>query len=176
MNSWNRIIIGVLILSNVVFGVLWQRSREAEASLQHEMAAAGLSPDQALLTKADATFSKDDLASLKKILDEHPQIINETYGNGHSTLIIGAAWWGKTDEVEELLNRKADLTARNRLGRTALHACINNGGSVELVKMLLEHGADVSLVDNSGKTPMKLALEKNRPEIVDLLRQQGAKD
>ena len=41
--------------------------------------------------------------------------------------------------------------------------------------MLLEHGADVEVKANDGKTALQRAAEKGRDEVVKLLREHGAK-
>jgi len=128
-----------------------------------------------LMQSADDAISKDDLPLLKQLLDAHPEIINQSYGGGRHTLLFAAAWGGNADAVEELLSRKANVNARNKLGRTPLFGCINNKGTKEIAQMLLDHGADFTIANNNGKTPLKVAIEKNRQDIADLLRQKGAK-
>ena len=40
-----------------------------------------------------------------------------------------------------------------------------------MVSWLLANGADASLKDYNGRTPLELALENNDPEIANLLKQ-----
>ena len=42
--------------------------------------------------------------------------------------------------------------------------------------MLTNKGADVNAKDNAGKTPLALAVEKDKKEIAELLRKHGAKE
>ena len=59
-------------------------------------------------------------------------------------------------------------------GRTALHEC---PASPEFVKLLLDHGADPSLRDADGKTPLDRARESGSPsarEVVELLEAASA--
>jgi ankyrin repeat protein len=44
-----------------------------------------------------------------------------------------------------------------------------------MAAMLLDHGADFTIADKNGETPLKLAIENNRQDIVELLQQHGAK-
>jgi hypothetical protein len=48
------------------------------------------------------------------------------------------------------------------------------GEAVEAVTMLLDRGAEVNGVDNTGDTPMHGAAAANYPRVVNLLAQRGA--
>jgi ankyrin repeat protein len=49
--------------------------------------------------------------------------------------------------------------------------------SVDAVKHLLEHGAEVNALDNAGKTPLGVALENKREkELIALLRESGGEE
>ncbi len=47
-------------------------------------------------------------------------------------------------------------------------------GNVELVKFLLENGADANAKTANGKTPLIFAREKGGDDVVDLLRKHGS--
>ena len=64
---------------------------------------------------------------------------------------------------------KTTVNARSEVGMTALHyACLQN--DKEMVKLLLEAGADISAVDKGGFTPMSTAQEKRHKGIVRVLQ------
>ena len=46
--------------------------------------------------------------------------------------------------------------------------------NIEIVKLLLEHGADINLPDNYGHTALMMASLEGNTEIVRLLLDQGA--
>jgi ankyrin repeat protein len=50
-----------------------------------------------------------------------------------------------------------------------------NENYLKIVRMLLEKGAKVDVLDNYGKTPLDQAIENGDKEIVDLLRKHGGK-
>jgi hypothetical protein len=48
-------------------------------------------------------------------------------------------------------------------------------GKKEALHMILEAGADPNLADGKGMTPLKLAEERKRTEIMDVLKAAGAR-
>ncbi|MEA5592963.1 ankyrin repeat domain-containing protein [Rivularia sp. UHCC 0363] len=73
----------------------------------------------------------------------------------------------RAEVIKLLVNRGADVNARNDNGETAMIVACNNADSV---KALIEAGADVNLQDNEGNTVMMLA----DWSVQQLLRQAGA--
>ena len=71
------------------------------------------------------------------------------------------------------LAKGADANARDRHDGPALHWAV---GSVkaETVKLLLDHGPEVSARDAQGQTALGLAEARGRERIAELLRQAGA--
>jgi ankyrin repeat protein len=81
--------------------------------------------------------------------------------------------------VRELLTTTdINVNLTNFVGWTALIEAIilRDGGSVqqEIVRLLLEHGANPHLTDKWGVAPVELARGKGYTEIVDILVQYGA--
>jgi ankyrin repeat protein len=88
---------------------------------------------------------------------------------------LHAALFGlRVEAARMLILAGADVTpARGgsgapRAGWTALHYCAAQG-FVELVELLVEHGADINAQDEQGKTPLTIALESAQPVVADLL-------
>ena len=59
----------------------------------------------------------------------------------------------------------------------ARHRCLwhQNEGHVEVVRLLLEYGADPSACDKSGVSPSQVASRKGHQQIVQLLSEYAAK-
>jgi hypothetical protein len=75
-----------------------------------------------------------------------------------------------------LLDQGADVNAKFRYGTTALFKA-SERGHVEIVKLLLARGADVSVKDTFyGATAMTWALDNDHLEIVTLLLQKSPSD
>jgi ankyrin repeat protein len=81
--------------------------------------------------------------------------------------------WGFTAMVRAQL--AADPTLVNVMdGVTSpLHEAARNDRT-EVARLLLEHGANVSLADGEGKTPHQLAMEMGHVSVAELLRGAGA--
>ena len=68
-----------------------------------------------------------------------------------------------------LLERGVDVNAKDKSCSTALHLALQERRGVELARLLLEHGADVEVVDDRGRTPLEVASWQQRDEITTLL-------
>ena len=69
----------------------------------------------------------------------------------------------------------ADVLAVDSGLSSALHYAVENGDHLA-ARLLLEHGADVDQPDHRGRTPIELAVERNREELIGLLRAARKKD
>ena len=95
------------------------------------------------------------------------------------TALIPAAERGHIEIIKELLTRTdVDINHVNRLGWTALLEAIilGEGGErhIEVVRLLIEAGADVNLADSHGVTPLRHAKQRGQQRIVELLQAAGA--
>ena len=97
---------------------------------------------------------------------------------GECTPLIIACMNSREEAVRLLLETSAgacklDLFDVN--GRTALHAAVQAGNEV-IVRLLLDHGADVRAFDNDGNTPLIAAATAGRVEALQLLLGTGRVD
>lgn len=81
---------------------------------------------------------------------------------------------GDVAAVKVFLDKGVSVNEKTRYGATALsYAC--DRSNVELVKLLLERGADVNVKDTFyGEVPLGWALSKRNAQIVKLLLDKGA--
>jgi ankyrin repeat protein len=82
-----------------------------------------------------------------------------------------------TNITHFLLERGADVNARNSDGSTALIVALGLGDvRLETIRMLLDNNADPNLKDDSGATPLNGARGRQLTDITKLLVNRGAKD
>jgi ankyrin repeat protein len=83
--------------------------------------------------------------------------------------------WDDVDasKIKDLLDRGADLEAKDNDGNTPLHfASMRN--DLELAKLLLDKGADLEANNECRRTPLHVATCWNRIEITKFLLERGA--
>ena len=89
------------------------------------------------------------------------------------TPLMSAASRGETETVRSLIKSGADVNARSSINATALfYACDKNdapGARLEIVKMLVEAGADVSVVASNGKAADRVAADNRMLTIANYL-------
>lgn len=89
------------------------------------------------------------------------------------TALIAAAHLGNWESVAALIEADAPLDHVNNLGWTALIEAVvlGDGGPrhIKTVKLLVEAGADRSIMDRNGNTPLQLARERGYKDMIRLL-------
>jgi ankyrin repeat protein len=119
----------------------------------------------------------NDLTLLRITLKGKPDLTRLTRFGGVG--ITPASEKGHVEIVRELvLHTDMNVNHTNFVGWTPLLEAIvlNDGGAKqqEIVKLLLDHGANPHMTDMWGKTPLFLAREKGYTEIAELLIAAGA--
>ncbi len=122
-------------------------------------------------------YLNNDLTLLRTVLPANPDLNCLTRFGGVG--ITPACEKGHVEIVRELLMRTdINVNHTNFVGWTPLLEAIvlNDGGEKqqEIVKLLLEHGANPHMTDKYGKTPLELAREKGYHKIAELLISAGA--
>jgi ankyrin repeat protein len=84
-----------------------------------------------------------------------------------------AAGSNQVAAITFLLDRDADVNATVKVGWTALMSAAYYR-HLDTAKLLVARGADVNRIGDSG-TALDLAIEGNKAEIIELLKQNGAK-
>ncbi|KAI6659487.1 Protein fem-1-like protein C-like [Oopsacas minuta] len=126
---------------------------------------------------------KSQLTSLLK--NTHPKLVFQPKGNKGSPLIL-AAQKGQNMIVSYILKNflevldleytmtvKPEFTGYEVRGATALW-CAASGGNVNIVRELLEAGANINHSDSTSSTPLRAAYFHNREEVIMCLLNRGA--
>ena len=111
--------------------------------------------------------AKGEVGKIKKYLDRggNPNLRNSF----RCTLLHSATSNGQTEIANLLLDANADpnLVSYNLIN-TPLHLAALKG-HLSIVQMLVEYGADLSLKNMDGLTPLGVAEKEGHSEVIDLL-------
>ncbi|XP_028809298.1 uncharacterized protein LOC114763708 [Denticeps clupeoides] len=105
-----------------------------------------------------------------KILIKVGANINSQANDG-ATALYEASKNGHEEVVALLLSNKADVNRTNKAGLTALHIAAKNG-HVRIVSMLIPRTSR-TVIRRSGISPLHLAAERNRDEVLEVLIESG---
>jgi ankyrin repeat protein len=115
-----------------------------------------------------------DLETVRKVVSGDRNLVNAYAADGFYPLGL-AAFFGHRAIVEFLLKNGADvkMAARNAQKVTALHGAVARR-DVEIVKLLLEAGADSNAKQERGFVPLHDAAANGNSALVELLLKHGA--
>lgn len=118
-----------------------------------------------------AVANDPELVSLALSLGNKPDLVTSVYDG---TALIAAAHLGHHEVVARLVAAGAPLDHINNLGWTALIEAVvlGDGGPdhTKTVQILVEAGADQTITDREGVTPLQHATSRGYADIVTLLR------
>lgn len=77
------------------------------------------------------------------------------------------------DEIRQLMDEGADLSAHGRSGVTPLMAAVMHGHT-DIAREMIERGADVNAQMENGNAPLHLAIRAERGNAILLLVEAGA--
>ena len=98
-----------------------------------------------------------------------------TQTRSENTPLHAASYRGHAEVVELLVTHGADVNARDVRGWIPLHQAVDQGHT-EVDELLIAKGADVNArMKGGGFTSLDLAYLKEHNELVNLLREHGAK-
>lgn len=119
----------------------------------------------------DAVWNKCDEVEVSRILDANPELLNAIIDEEWGAGVLHCAIEKRLPQlVRKLLQRKdIDVNMCNINGCTSLYYSGSFSLNVELVKLLLEHKADVNLKRKTGATVLDSACQTNHIALVQLL-------
>jgi ankyrin repeat protein len=101
-----------------------------------------------------------------------------------ATLLLRKTDWHDYEGLKWLLENGVDPNRKTRWGKTAIHHAVLRDNDIKIIEVLMEHGADPTLVaDNSrplqtvslglGKSAVLLAAERGRGDVLELFERRG---
>jgi ankyrin repeat protein len=97
--------------------------------------------------------------------------------NAGWTAFMTAAFADHLEVAQRLLSKGANINAQtlpDSLSRTSLMQAALRGRP-DVVKFLIDKGADPNITDSNGQTALSLAEQRNNQQVIAILRSAGAK-
>ena len=91
-----------------------------------------------------------------------------------ATMLLRKADWHDYEGIRFLLEQGADPNRMTHWHHTALHQALRRDNALENIEMMLDHGADPSLVNRSdGKSVVAMAARRGRGDVLEALGRRG---
>lgn len=160
-----------LITSNIINNAILCRASNCFKLLSKEL---GIKPERNNLDAIASTpYDKEFFKSIEEFVIGN----NETNQNGQ-TILNSAILVNNYELAKALLETgKCDVTIPDAFDRTPLHnALTSNDIDFDIIKLLIEQGADPNSADKNGETPLFYAIRNCCGlEIIEYLASKGAK-
>ncbi len=133
--------------------------------------------DLELADQATAFLQKRDTAGFSDLLERKIKKNLDIVNSKGDPLLLVAATLGNLEAVRQLVLAGADVNIKNAFTNdTALLRALYYTDSTDIVRLLVYSGADINAVNNYKHSPLFLALEKQRAELVDLFLSSGVSE
>jgi ankyrin repeat protein len=108
-----------------------------------------------------------------KSLITTPDDANAKRPDNNKTILMYAVWVGNAEAVTHLLDRGADVNAKDSGGATALLLAVFRNRT-EIALELIRRGADINTTADDGMTPLMMSRVRQNRTIKDAILQQAA--
>src|SRR5438552_10322438 len=124
------------------------------------------------LFEASATGQEE---RVKALLEKQPNLVKTHSPDGFSPLGL-AVFFGQKHVAEMLLAKGAPVNeaSKNAMKVMPLHSAVA-GQHTDIVRLLIDHGADVTACQTEEFTPLHQAAANGQMEVAELLLSRGAK-
>jgi ankyrin repeat protein len=104
-----------------------------------------------------------------KILLESGKLNERSVG----TVLLRKCDWHDEQGLRLVLEHAGNPDWMEIWGRTALHQAVLRDNSLEMIELLIEHGADPALPDREGRSAITMAARRGRAAALDLFEKRG---
>jgi ankyrin repeat protein len=109
-----------------------------------------------------------------QVLLQHGTDINTLDGRGESSALTEVVFLGDLEAARTLLNSGANPDGDEQAPDSRPLQVAALRGTTEMVRLLLDRGAELEIEDSVGLTPLHLASQQNRLDTVRILLSRGA--
>lgn len=103
------------------------------------------------------------------VLIEKGADVNRRDNDGNNAMMVNAEWHGSLGVLKAMLNAGLDINAQNKEGNAVLHILIKRN-STQTARLLLKKGADYNIANNAQVTPVQLAVENGKDDLLELMQ------
>lgn len=107
-------------------------------------------------------------SEVSPVLIEKGADVNRRNNDGNNAMMVNAEWHGSLEVLKIMLKAGLDVKAQNREGNTILHILIRRN-SIQTARFLIKKGADYNLANNDQVTPLQLAVENGKEDLLELM-------
>lgn len=144
--------------------IRWQKMDRVRRLLD-----SGASPDQVDSMGQPALLVGASYANgLLEALLSHGANVEASNTEGDRAIHM-AALGNHLSEARTLISHHADVNAQGYKGRTPLIVAVTQKNALDMVKLLIDAGADPTIIDDEGRSPERLAALAGNQEVADWL-------
>jgi ankyrin repeat protein len=113
-----------------------------------------------------------------KVLVESGKLTDDSL----TTILLRKTDWHDYEGIKWLLEQEVDPNRMGRWGKTALHNAVLSDNDLEIIEVLMDHGADPTLiarhpsrssVESPGRSAIAIAARRGRSDVLDLFENRG---
>lgn len=99
-----------------------------------------------------------------------------------TTILLRKTDWHDYEGIKWLLEQQVDPNRTGRWGKTALHNAVLSDNDLEIIEVLLDHGADPALIarhpnrsstETPGRSAIAIAARRGRSDVLELFANRG---
>lgn len=90
-----------------------------------------------------------------------------------ATLLLRKCDWHDVDGLRLVLEHGGNPNSIGIWGKGALHQALLRDNSLQMVALLLDHGAEPTILNREGRSAVVMAARRGRGDVLDLFEQRG---